>query len=46
MVVKKKDKHEVETELVGNETNRRKSQEENCVICKQEYPTESSKLIK
>ena len=46
MVVKKKDKHEVETELVGNEPNKRKSQEENYVICKQEYPPGSSKLIK
>ena len=46
MVVKKKDKHEVETELVSNESNKRKSQEENCVICKQEYPPGSSKLFK
>ena len=46
MVVKKKEKREVETELVRNESNKRKSEEENCIICKQEDPPGSSKLIK
>ena len=46
VVVKKKDKREAETELVGNESNKRKSQEGNCVICKQEDLPGSSKLIK
>ena len=45
-VVKKKDKHEAKTEFVGNESNKRKSDEENCEICKQEDPPGSSKLIK
>ena len=38
MVVKKKGKHEAETELVGNKLNTRKSDEENWVIYKQEDP--------
>ena len=46
MVVKKKDKREAETELVGNESNRQRGEEENCAICKQEDPPGSSKLIK
>ena len=46
VVVKKKEKREAETELVRNESNKRKSEEENCIICKQEDPPGSSKLIK
>ena len=45
MVVKKKEKREAETELMCNESNKQKSEEENCVICKQEDPPGSSKLM-
>ena len=41
----KEEKREAETELVRNESNKWKSEQEDCVICKQEDPPESSKLV-